>query len=111
MPWFDPNESYNATVHHVKNAIRQKMADPDGPAVPPIHDELSKYWNPPEQVLARLEPSLSRWADSLNIVKGRSGKISPISAVFISLSLSSDLTAGCLSAPQAQMRVVLAQNK
>jgi ATP-dependent DNA helicase 2 subunit 2 len=69
-PWmFDLNTSYHAALHNVKNAILHRLAEPEG-GLPTPDPELTKYFDPPEQVLERSKEDLRRLIKELDVKKG-----------------------------------------
>ncbi|TFK38608.1 hypothetical protein BDQ12DRAFT_683054 [Crucibulum laeve] len=54
-PWFDTRQSYNPTIHRVKQAVFHAAVVPDIEThpLPPPHPELLKYFDPPRKVLKR----------------------------------------------------------
>ncbi|KAF8575921.1 ku80-like protein [Ramaria rubella] len=55
LPWFDPVQTYNPSVHRIKQALFHGAitSDLSKNPLPPPHPELTKYFDPPPKVLKR----------------------------------------------------------
>ncbi|KAH8919997.1 SPOC domain-like protein, partial [Atractiella rhizophila] len=59
-PWFDVSESFSPSIHHVKNAVLYRLANPDDETLPIVHPTLSRYFNIPGLVEERADPHLQK---------------------------------------------------
>ncbi|KAH9855805.1 SPOC domain-like protein [Lenzites betulinus] len=60
MPWFDTTLSYNPAIHRTKQALFHAaiVKDLNTHPLPPPHEELIKYFEPPRRVLKRAREAI-----------------------------------------------------
>lgn len=61
-------DTYSPVLHHINQAVRLHAVDPKGP-VPKPYPILSKYSNPPEELLEQARPYLDAVAKAANVKK------------------------------------------
>jgi ATP-dependent DNA helicase 2 subunit 2 len=66
---YDLNTSYHPALHNIKNAILHRLAEPEADLYPP-HPELTKYFDPPDEVLERSKEDLQKLIRELDVKKG-----------------------------------------
>ncbi|CAK5280012.1 unnamed protein product [Mycena citricolor] len=69
VPWYDTRDSYNPSLHRIKQAQFHAavVADlPNNPIGPP-HPEIMKYLEPPRRVLKRAREAISSCIDEFNV--------------------------------------------
>ena len=69
MPWFNPAQSYNPSIHRIKQAMFHcaVVSDIITNPLPPPHPELFKYFIPPTKVLERAKNSINKCKDEFKI--------------------------------------------
>ncbi|KAJ3563470.1 hypothetical protein NP233_g8920 [Leucocoprinus birnbaumii] len=69
MPWFNPAESYNPSIHRNKQAMFHcaVVSDIATNPLPPPHPELLKYFSPPKKVLKRAKPAIDECKDQFKV--------------------------------------------
>lgn len=69
MPWFNPSDSYNPSVHRTKQAMFHcaVVSDITDNPLPPPHPELLKYFNTPKKVLKRAKGAIDECKDTFKI--------------------------------------------
>jgi ATP-dependent DNA helicase 2 subunit 2 len=71
-PWYDTRLSYNPPIHRMKQAlfhgaiVQDLAADP----LPPPHPELTKYFEPPKNVLKRAKGATDDCKTAFAVKKG-----------------------------------------
>lgn len=61
-PWFDPVESYNPSIHNMRNCVIQKLLNPSKPISDDteVHPALTRFLFPPDEVMhASAVPAIS----------------------------------------------------
>ncbi|KAF5356130.1 hypothetical protein D9756_004280 [Leucocoprinus leucothites] len=60
MPWFNPADSYNPSIHRIKQAMFHCaiVSDVTSNPLPPPHPELLKYFHPPKKVIKRAKAAI-----------------------------------------------------
>ena len=72
LPWYDTRLSYNPSIHRMKQAllhgaiVQDLVADP----LPPPHPELTKYFEPPKNVLKRAKEAIDNCKTAFAVKKG-----------------------------------------
>ncbi|EJD04469.1 SPOC domain-like protein [Fomitiporia mediterranea MF3/22] len=68
-PWFDPRLSYNPAVHRIKQALFHAavVSDLRTNPLPPPHEEVIKYLEPPRRVLKRALPALEECKQAFKV--------------------------------------------
>ena len=69
MPWFNPAQSYNPSIHRIKQAMFHcaVVSDITTNPLPPPHPELLKYFTAPTKVLERARNSIDKCKDEFKI--------------------------------------------
>lgn len=69
--WFEPYRSFNPVIHRIKEAIfhASLTADLDKDQLGPPHPELTKYFNPPDELVEQNTKLVNQLKESLNIKK------------------------------------------
>jgi ATP-dependent DNA helicase 2 subunit 2 len=69
MPWFNPVDSYNPSIHRVKQAMFHcaVVSDITTYPLPPPHPELLKYFNPPKRVRKHAKPFIDECIDAFKV--------------------------------------------
>jgi len=69
MPWFNPAQSYNPSIHRIKQAMFHcaVVSDIATNPLPPPHPELLKYFTAPTKVLERARSSIDKCKDEFKI--------------------------------------------
>jgi ATP-dependent DNA helicase 2 subunit 2 len=70
-PWHDPSLCYNPAVHRVKQALFHAAIVPDllTHPVPPPHQELTRYLEPPSKMMKRANHSIEECRKVFNVIK------------------------------------------
>ncbi|KAI0825396.1 SPOC domain-like protein [Trametes gibbosa] len=69
QPWFDTTLSYNPAIHRMKQALFHAaiVKDLNTHPLPPPHEELIKYFEPPRRVLRRAREALEECKRAFNV--------------------------------------------
>ena len=69
--WFEPYRSFNPVIHRIKEAIfhASLASDLEKDPLGPPHPELTKYFDPPEEIVADTTKVVNQLKDALNIKK------------------------------------------
>ncbi|KAI0668689.1 SPOC domain-like protein [Trametes maxima] len=69
--WFDTRDSYNPAIHRTKQALFHAaiVQDINTHPLPPPHEELTKYFDPPRRVLKRARSAIQECKRSFNVRK------------------------------------------
>ncbi|KAI0358784.1 SPOC domain-like protein [Trametes cingulata] len=69
MPWFDTTMSYNPAIHRTKQALFHAaiVQDLNTHPLPPPHEELLKYFEPPRRVLKRAKDAIEECKRVFNV--------------------------------------------
>ena len=72
IPWFDPRDSYNPSVHRIKQALFHAaiVTDLRTNPLPPPHPEVIKYLEPPRRVLKRAHDAIEGCKTAFNVKQG-----------------------------------------
>lgn len=54
-PWFSCVQSFNPSIHTIKEAVSWRVFHPDDKSLPVPHPEVTKYLQVPEKVTKRTE--------------------------------------------------------
>lgn len=70
--WYDPSDSYNPSLHRVKQASFHSavVSDLDTNPLPPPHPETLKYLQPPRRVLKRAADSIEACKSAFKVRQG-----------------------------------------
>lgn len=70
--WFDTRISYNPAVHRTKQAQFHGavVQDLNTHPLPPPHEELLKYFQPPKRVLKRARAAIEECKQTFNVKQG-----------------------------------------
>ncbi|KIO24865.1 hypothetical protein M407DRAFT_211773 [Tulasnella calospora MUT 4182] len=68
-PWFDMSASYNPAIHRLKTALFHGSVFPDleNNPIPPPHPELTKYLEPPPEVVERSKRALEKLKKAVDV--------------------------------------------
>ncbi|KAG9039153.1 ATP-dependent DNA helicase II subunit 2, partial [Tulasnella sp. UAMH 9824] len=68
-PWFDMSASYNPAIHRLKTALFHGAVFPDleNNPIPPPHPELTKYLEPPPEVVERSKRALEKLKKAVDV--------------------------------------------
>lgn len=74
QPWFDPNLSYNPTLHRIKQALFHAAVVPDlaSQPLPPPHPDLVQFFEPPRSVVKAAKGALAQCKQVFNVKQGKS---------------------------------------
>ncbi|OJT04950.1 ATP-dependent DNA helicase II subunit 2 [Trametes pubescens] len=69
LPWFDTTLSYNPAIHRMKQAQFHAaiVKDLNTHPLPPPHEELLKYFEPPRRVLKRAREAIEECKSTFNV--------------------------------------------
>ncbi|KIK66132.1 hypothetical protein GYMLUDRAFT_158553 [Collybiopsis luxurians FD-317 M1] len=69
MEWFDPRESYNPSLHRLKQAMFHCaiVADLETNPLPPPNPELLKYFNSPRKLVKKAQPTIDNCIKAFNV--------------------------------------------
>ena len=70
--WFDPRVSFNPAIHRTKQALFHAAVVPDLAThpLPAPHPELTKYFEPPKQVLKKSRKVLEECMEVFKVKEG-----------------------------------------
>lgn len=73
-PWHDSRFSYNPAIHRTKQALFHSAVVQDLATnpIPPPHEELTKYFEPPKKVLKRARDAIEECQRVFKVKEGRS---------------------------------------
>ncbi|KAG8971417.1 ATP-dependent DNA helicase II subunit 2 [Tulasnella sp. 425] len=68
-PWYDMSASYNPSIHRLKTALFHGAVFPDleNNPIPPPHPELTKYLEPPSEVVERSKKALEKLKKAVDV--------------------------------------------
>ncbi|KAG9011776.1 ATP-dependent DNA helicase II subunit 2, partial [Tulasnella sp. 427] len=68
-PWYDMSASYNPAIHRLKTALFHGAVFPDlkNNPIPPPHPELTKYMEPPPEVVERSQKALGKLKKAVDV--------------------------------------------
>lgn len=69
-PFFEPEDSYNPAVHRIKDAMYHQFTARVGKPLFPIHPDLVKFFDVPEELRERANEVGKETADVLEVKKG-----------------------------------------
>ncbi|KAI0641157.1 SPOC domain-like protein [Trametes meyenii] len=69
QPWFDTRNSYNPAIHRTKQALFHAaiVQDLNTHPLPPPHEELTKFFEPPRRVLKRAHSAIEECKRAFNV--------------------------------------------
>lgn len=68
-PWFDVDQSFSPAIHNIQNTLTFRLTNPDGD-LPPVPRILTKYMDPPRQLVESAEEAKAAAVKAFKISAG-----------------------------------------
>lgn len=65
-----PEDTFSPVLHRIDQVVRWRAIHPDTP-IPPVYDILTKYSQPPQELVEKAQESLDKLLEASNVKKGK----------------------------------------